>query len=383
MSKPIKRTLIIAIILIVAGLIIWPRLNSSKAGNDKGQLAGNEKGPKSGAGGPGGPGGPITVNVVVVQAQPLSNVIQSNGTLLANEEVDIRSEISGIIQKINFKEGQKVQKGQLLASLNDDELQAQAARLEYTIKLNKEVEYRQQQLLEREAISRQEYDIALADLNTVKADLQRVKAQIARYYIRAPFTGEIGLRYVSEGSYVSPTTQIASMQDIDRVKIEFTVPEKYSDLVQRGDSITFSVRGNERKYKAHVYAIESKIDLATRSLRVRAIAPNPDRTLIPGSYARIELTLERIPDAVLIPSEALIPELQGQKVYLLKGGRAIPSRVKTGIRTSREVQVTEGVSPRDSLIVTGLLQVKDSAQVKVKDVKTSETYKPLDRKQSE
>jgi membrane fusion protein (multidrug efflux system) len=132
-----------------------------------------------------------------------------------------------------------------------------------------------------------------------------------------------------------------------------------------------------------VYAIESKIDLATRSLRVRAIAPNPDRTLIPGSYARIELTLERIPDAVLIPSEALIPELQGQKVYLLKGGRAIPSRVKTGIRTSREVQVTEGVSPRDSLIVTGLLQVKDSAQVKVKDVKTSETYKPLDRKQSE
>ena len=321
--------------------------------------------------------------MVVVQAQPLSNVIQSNGTLLANEEVDIRSEISGIIQKINFKEGQKVQKGQLLASLNDDELQAQAARLEYTIKLNKEVEYRQQQLLEREAISRQEYDIALADLNTVKADLQRVKAQIARYYIRAPFTGEIGLRYVSEGSYVSPTTQIASMQDIDRVKIEFTVPEKYSDLVQRGDSITFSVRGNERKYKAHVYAVESKIDLATRSLRVRAISPNPDRTLIPGSYARIELTLERIQDAVLVPSEALIPELQGQKVYLLKGGRAIPSRVKTGIRTPREVQVTEGVSPRDSLIVTGLLQVKDSAQVKVKDVKTSETYKPLDRKQSE
>ncbi len=375
MSKPVKRTLIIAIILIVAGLIIWPRLNSSKAGN--------EKGPRSGAaaGGPGGPGGPVSVNVVVVQPQPLNNVIQSNGTVLANEEVEVRSEISGIIQRIYFREGQKVQKGQLLVTLNDDELQAQAARLEYTIKLNQEVEYRQQQLLEREAISRQEYDIALADLNTVKADLQRVKAQIARYYIRAPFSGETGLRYVSEGSYVSPTTQIVSMQDIDRVKIEFTVPEKYSDLVQRGDSITFSVRGAERKYKAQVYAVESKIDLATRSLRVRALAPNPDRTLIPGSFARIGLTLERIPDAILVPSESLIPELQGQKVYLLKGGRAIPARVKTGIRTPREIQITEGVDVSDSLIVTGLLQIKDSARIKVRDVKTSETYKPLQQKE--
>lgn len=372
MSKPVKRTLIIAIVLVVAALIIVPRLGASKADNPKAAA-----GAPGGGGGPGGPGGPVSVNVVVVQPQPLSNVIQSTGTVLANEEVDIRTEISGIIQKIHFKEGQKVQKGQLLATLNDDELQAQADRLAYTIKLNEQVEYRQKQLLEREAISRQEYDIALADVNTIKADLQRVKAQIARYYIRAPFSGEIGLRYVSEGSYVSPTTQIASMQDIDRVKIEFTVPEKYSDLVQRGDSITFSVRGNERKYKANVYAVESRIDLATRSLRVRAQAGNPDRTLIPGSFAKIELTLNRIDDAVMIPTEALIPELQGQKVYLLKNGRALPSPVKTGIRTAREIQVTEGVSASDSLIVTGLLQLKDSAQVKVRDVKTSRTYKPL------
>jgi len=370
MSKPVKRTLIIVIVLVVAAVIILPRLGASKADNPKAAAGGAP-------GGGGGPGGPVSVNIVVVQPQVLNNVIQSTGTVLANEEVEVRSEISGIIQKIAFKEGQKVQKGQLLASLNDDELQAQAERLAYTVKLNEQVESRQKQLLEREAISRQEYDIALADVNTIKADLQRVRAQIARYYIRAPFSGEIGLRYVSEGSYVSPTTQIASMQDIDRVKIDFTVPEKYSDLVQRGDSITFSVRGNERKYKANVYAVESRIDLATRSLRVRAMARNPDRTLIPGSFAKIELTLNRIPDAVLIPTEALIPELQGQKVYLFKNGRALPSPVKTGIRTSREIQITEGVSPRDSLIVTGLLQIKDSAQVKVRDVKTSETYKPL------
>jgi membrane fusion protein (multidrug efflux system) len=297
--------------------------------------------------------------------------------VLANEEVEVRSEISGIIKKIHFKEGQKVQKGQLLATLNDDELQAQAERLAFTVKLNEQVEYRQKQLLEREAISRQEYDIALADVNTVKADLQRVRAQIARYYIRAPFSGEIGLRYVSEGSYVSPTTQIASMQDIDQVKIDFTVPEKYSDLVQRGDSVSFTVGSADKKYGALVYAVESKIDLNTRSLRVRALADNRKHAIIPGSFAKIELTLERIPNAIMIPTEALIPELQGQKVYLLKGGKAIPSTVKTGIRMSRQIQVTEGVSDQDSIIVTGLLQVKDSAAVKVRDVKTTQTYKPL------
>jgi membrane fusion protein (multidrug efflux system) len=373
MSKPVKRTLIIAIVLVVAALIIVPRLGSSKADNPK-AAAGGAPG---GGGGPGGPGGPVSVNVVVVQPQALNNIIQSNGTVLANEEVEVRSEISGIIKKIHFKEGQKVQKGQLLATLNDDELQAQAERLAFTVKLNEQVEYRQKQLLEREAISRQEYDIALADVNTVKADLQRVRAQIARYYIRAPFSGEIGLRYVSEGSYVSPTTQIASMQDIDQVKIDFTVPEKYSDLVQRGDSVSFTVGGADKKYGALVYAVESKIDLNTRSLRVRALANNRNHTLIPGSFAKIELTLERIQDAIMIPTEALIPELQGQKVYLLKGGKAIPSTVKTGIRQSRQIQVTEGVSEQDSIIVTGLLQVKDSAAVKVRDVKTTQTYKPL------
>jgi membrane fusion protein (multidrug efflux system) len=374
MSKPVKRTLIIAIVLVIAALIILPRLGASKADNPK---AGAGGGAPGGGGGPGGPGGPVAVNVVVVQPQPLNNIIQSNGTVLANEEVEVRSEISGIIKKIHFKEGQKVQKGQLLATLNDDELQAQAERLAFTVKLNEQVEYRQKQLLEREAISRQEYDIALADVNTVKADLQRVRAQIARYYIRAPFSGEIGLRYVSEGSYVSPTTQIASMQDIDQVKIDFTVPEKYSDLVQRGDSVSFTVGGADKKYGALVYAVESKIDLNTRSLRVRALAKNPNHTLIPGSFAKIELTLERIPDAIMIPTEALIPELQGQKVYLLKGGKAISSTVKTGIRMSRQIQVTEGVSSQDSIIVTGLLQVKDSAAVKVRDVKTTQTYKPL------
>ncbi len=368
MNKTTKYALLAVVGLVIVALIIYPRLKPGAADGKKAGPAATGS-----AAGPGGPAaGPVGVDVVVVKAQPLNNTIQATGTILANEEVEIRPEITGKIEKIQFKEGDKVKKGQLLATINDDELQAQAERLAYTIKLNEQVEYRQKQLLQREAISRQEYDIALADVNTIKADLQRVKAQIDKYYIRAPFSGEIGLRYISEGGYVSPTTLIASLQDIDRVKIEFTVPEKYSDQVQKGDSITFSTGSNQRKHRAVVYAVESRIDLATRSLRVRAQAANPDRNLIPGAFARIELILQTIPDAILIPTEALIPELQGQKVYLLKDGKAMPSIVKTGIRTARKIQVTEGVQARDSVIISGLLQVKDSAAVKVRDVKTFE-----------
>jgi membrane fusion protein (multidrug efflux system) len=235
--------------------------------------------------------------------------------------------------------------------------------------LNKDQEFRQKRLLEREAISQQEYDIALNQVNTINAELQQLKAVIARYTIRAPFAGVIGLRYVSEGSYVSPTTQIAFMQDIDKVKIEFTIPEKYAEQVKQGNTITFSVNGRNNQYNGTVYAVEPRIDLSTRSLRIRALSPNLGNELIPGAFARVQLTLQTIDNAIMIPTEALIPELQGQKVFLFKNGVAQSTLVETGIRTERQIQITKGVQPDDSLIVSGLLQLKDSVQVKVRELR--------------
>jgi membrane fusion protein (multidrug efflux system) len=371
MSITVKRGIIAAVLLIIVLMIALPRIGFLKGKDSK-------KGPAtaqaSGApGGPGGGPGNVSVDVMVVKTQKLDNKIQSTGTILANEEVELRSEISGKISQIFFKEGDKAKKGQVLVRINDDELQAQLKRLEYNLQLNKDQEYRQKRLLEREAISQQEYDIALNQVNTINAELQQLKAVIARYTIRAPFNGVIGLRYVSEGSYVSPTAQIAFMQDIDRVKIEFSVPEKYAEQVKEGNKIQFTINGKDKPYEGTVYAVEPRIDLATRSLRIRATSPNPQRELIPGAFAKVQLTLQTIDDALLIPTEALIPELQGQKVFLYKNGVAKSIPVETGIRTERQIQITKGVQPNDSVIVTGLLQIKDSTQVKVRSLKANET----------
>jgi membrane fusion protein, multidrug efflux system len=177
---------------------------------------------------------------------------------------------------------------------------------------------------------------------------------------------------VSAGSYVSPSSQIAFMQDIDPVKIEFSVPEKYAGQVKAGNKIQFTINGVAKQYQGIVYAVEPRIDLATRSLRIRATSPNPDRELLPGAFAKVQLTLNTIDDAVMIPTEALIPELQGQKVFLYKNGVAKSFPVETGIRTERKIQITKGVQVNDSLIITGLLQLKDSMQVNVREIKNNE-----------
>jgi membrane fusion protein (multidrug efflux system) len=365
MSRTAKIIVFLSIGLVIVILLVYPRLGFLKADAKKGgsqPSKGEAAGPRAGG------GGPMTVDAVVLKAEPLNNKVLSTGTVMANEQVDIRSEISGKITGLYFKEGQAVKKGQLLIQVNQDELQAQRQKLEYSIKLNETQEFRQKKLLEKEAISQQEYDIVLTQLNSIRADLQQLKAQIAKYAIRAPFEGVIGLRQVSVGSYISPTTLVASMQDIDPVKIDFSISERYAALLKRGDKITFTINGETqgKQFEGEVYAIEPSIDLATRSVKVRALSPNKEGKLIPGAFARVELTVGTIENALLIPTEALVPTVKGQTVYLYKNGLARELPVKTGIRTERQIQIIEGVQVNDSLIVTGLLQLKDSTQVSVK-----------------
>jgi membrane fusion protein (multidrug efflux system) len=375
MSKTLKIVLIGAVLLIVVAMVAVPKMGILKGedGPKKGSGAATATAP--GGGGAGRGPGSVAVDVMVVKSETLNNQIQSTGTIMANEEVELRSEINGKISQIYFNEGDRVKKGQLLVRINDDEQQAQLKRLEYNIKLNQDQEFRQKRLLEKEAISQQEYDIVLTQLNSSNAELQQLRAVIAKYSIRAPFDGIIGLRYVSAGSYVSPSSQIAFMQDIDPVKIEFSVPEKYAGQVKAGNKIQFTINGIDKQYEGNVYAVEPRIDLATRSLRIRATSPNPERELLPGAFAKVQLTLQTIDDAVMIPTEALIPELQGQKVFLYKNGLAKSFPVETGIRTERKIQITKGVQINDSLIITGLLQLKDSMQVKVRDLRTNEAPK--------
>ncbi|MEW5797799.1 MAG: efflux RND transporter periplasmic adaptor subunit [Bacteroidota bacterium] len=310
-------------------------------------------------------GSAMMVNGVILKPQPLDNVVRSSGTVLASESVDLIAEAAGRIEKILFKEGAHVQKNDLLVKINDDDLQAQLKKTELQIQLAVEQEKRQKQLYEISGISQEQYDIAVNQVNTLKADRDNLVSMIRKREIRAPFDGRIGLRYVSEGSYVSQTTRIASMQKIDLLKVDFSIPEKYSTQVAAGDVVQFNSEETKMKFSGKLYAIEPKIDPTTRTLQLRALVDNKNESILPGSYVQIELRLKQISDALMVPTQAVIPVLKGQSVFVQKNGIAVSVPVKTGIRTASAVQITEGLSAGDTIITTGLMQLRSGVPVVV------------------
>jgi len=312
-----------------------------------------------------GAGGPLAVKAYVVAPSTLDDRIIVTGTVSPNEQVDLQSEVPGKITRILFKEGTVVKKGALLVKINDADLRAQLQRAIYRKELAEAKESRQRILREKQAISQAEYDIALNELHTSDAEIDLIRAQIEKTEIRAPFAGVIGLRYVSEGGYVSPTTRIASLHSVNPVKIDFSVPEKYYSLVRRGSRITFSVQGAERKQTGTVYAVEPRIDQTTRTLQVRAISENSDGEIFPGAFAEVSLVLKSDGDALLVPAEAVVPELEGASVFVSKDGKAEVRKVGVGARTEKSVQITAGLAPGDTVITTGILQMRPGSSLKI------------------
>lgn len=308
----------------------------------------------------------IPVEIVVLQPRYLENTIETTGSLLADEEIELRSEISGRVVGLYFQEGKPVRKGDLLMKINDRDLIAQLTRKELEEKLAQDEEKRARKLLSVEGISQEEYDRILNKVQLLQAEEEELKAEIAKTEIFAPFDGVIGLRSVSEGGYVSPSMLAATLQDIDPIKVEFSVPEKYVGLLKVNLPVKATIGGLDSVYTGAVYAVESKIDRSTRTIRARATIPNRDRSLIPGSFARIELTLEQIADAIVIPSQAIVPQLDGDRVYVVRDGKAAFIPVQTGVRMSSELQITNGLQAGDSLILTGLLQISDGKAVQAR-----------------
>lgn len=349
-----KRILIVIGVLVVLALLAIPKIQSLNQGDSSQDTTENERA--------------LSVDVHLVEPQTFENKIFSTGTLLANEDVEIRSEISGKIVELSIEEGQLVEKGDLLIKTNDSELQAQLKQAEYRINLAEVRERRQKQLLERGGISQEQYDATLNELNVLKAERDLIKAQIDKTEIYAPFDGVVGLRNVSNGSYITPTTQIATFQSINPIKVEFSIPERYAGVVQQGNRLNFNVQGQEDDFEAQIYAIEPRINTQTRTLTMRALADNPEGNLLPGAFANIELVLEEIEDALMIPAISVIPELEGQKVFMLKDGVVQDQSISTGIRTESTVQVTEGLAPGDTVLTTGLLQVRNGMDIKVGEI---------------
>ena len=347
------KNLVIAIIVIALGGMIAYRITKNKAESDKG----NDKSGKK-------PATPVTF--YVVKGQDFSNTISLSGSIEANEQIEIRSEVSGIVENIAFTEGSSVTKGQVLFKVNDIELRAQLAQAKTKESLASENERRAKLLLQKEAISQEEYDIASADYRTAKAQTQLIQAQIGKTTVRAPFSGKIGLRSISPGTYVTPTTLIAKLVSTNPLKITFSIPEKYATEISKNNTITFTVPNVKETFTAKIYALEPAIEATTRTLQIRALTDNSNGKLLPGIFANIELPLKNIKDAIIIPTEAIVPVQDGKKVFIANNGKAKEVKVETLTRTDKAVVITSGLKIGDTVLTSGVMSLKDEADIKVK-----------------
>jgi len=359
MKKTSKLIIVGLVALVIALIIIIPRYSGSGSSSTDavGQASTQQEADRR-----------LAVRAQVMESQDFNNRINSTGTVLADEGVTLMPEVSGRVTALHFREGDVVRQGALLVKINDSELQAELRRAEYRRNLASIREQRYASLMERNATAQAEYDTALNELNVIEAEMKLINARIQQTEIRAPFDGIIGLRNISTGSYITPQTYIAEIQKVDKVKVDFSIPERYAGLVQRGQSFSFKRQGSENTYTGEVYAVQPRIEQDTRTLRLRGIAGNDDRLLLPGAFVEIEIALRSITDAVLAPSESIIPEMGGQSVFVYKEGKAERRQVEIGIRTDRRVHVTEGLSPGDTLLTTGMLQIRPGMNVRIAEI---------------
>jgi membrane fusion protein (multidrug efflux system) len=348
-----KKALPYLLLLLVAGLLVWLKMTVFK----KEEMTG---------GGPavGGKRPPVPVTVQVVRSEAMGKNLFATGTVLPNEAAELRPEVSGKIVQLLIEEGSEVKAGQLLAKLNDAELQAQLAKARIEERFATETENRQKRLLNAQAISQEAYDDALRRLETLRADIQFLEAQIAKTEIRAPFDGVLGLKKVSLGSLVTPNDVLVTVLQTRTVKIECSVPEKYAAELHRGDRIQFTLEGSPETFSSSISLIAPGIDETNRSLLMRAVCPNPRGSLRPGAFVRVSLSLRETAGNLMVPTEAIVPVLKGKQVFVVRNATAQAVDVQTGLRDAARIQVLGGLQDGDSVVVTGVMNLRPGTPVK-------------------
>ena len=307
----------------------------------------------------------LNVRAVVLSQQGLTDGIFVSGSLVPDEEVNLSFESSGKITDIFFKEGTHVEKGELLAKINDAPLQADLRKKQAQVKLMQDRLFRAKALLEKEAVSKEAFQEAEANLAALEAEIEGVEAQIEQTELRAPFSGIIGLRQVSVGAYATTTTEVATLTKTAPLKVEFNVPERYAGMLPEGTELTFTAEGDLTTRHAKVYASDSRVDPETRTFAIRAIYPNTDGKLIPGRYVNVNLVTQRFDNTLAVPSEAIVSEMGIDKVFVCKNGNAQPVEIAKGLRTDAMVQVLRGLVPGDTVITSGTMQLRSGQKVVV------------------
>ena len=255
-------------------------------------------------------------------------------------------------------------KGALWLRLNDADLQSQLLKSKSQVSLSEQKLDRLKKILLINGVSKEEVEIQENELNSLKADQAFILAQLAKTNITAPFNGVIGLKNISEGSFVNSNTPIASLVQMQPVFIEFSVPEKYSNLFASGIDVKFGNDNSDEEYSAKIYALEPQIDEATKTLKARATYSGNEK-FYPGTFVKVFANLGETQNAIMVPTQCLIPTLKGQKLFVCKGGVANEVMVKIGVRTDEKVQITEGLAIGDTVITTGLLAMKKEVPLKL------------------
>lgn len=345
-------------VLLVFSFLFFPAMLLSCGGSDK----------KAETAAPPKPPVP-KVEGYIVKTMLISDVAELPGSIIANETTEIHPEISGRLVYLNINEGRTVGKGALLAKIFDGDLQAQLKKLHVQLAVAEQTVKRMGELLKIGGVSQQEYDLSVLQVNTIRADMDIVRTNISRTEIRAPFSGSLGLKNVSTGAYITPATTLTTIRQNSQLKLDFTLPEKFTNSIKVGQLVDFTVDGNPKKYSARVMATETGLEENTRSMNIRAIITNNDGQLLPGIFAKVISDFNADPNGLMIPSQAILPQARGKKVVLYNSGKALFSDVTTGIRDSSMVQIITGLKAGDTIITTGLMGIKPDAKIELSKIK--------------
>ncbi|MCF6406411.1 efflux RND transporter periplasmic adaptor subunit [Chitinophaga filiformis] len=303
----------------------------------------------------------IPVDGKVLQFDSLREQMQISGTLSARQEVNIMSELSRKIITVYAEEGREVAAGALLFKLDDADLLAQLEQYEQQEHLALLNERRLKDLIDHQAALQQDYDQAFTNLKVIRAQITQLKVMIGKTYLRAPFSGRIGLVNVHKGALVTPGQPLANLEDNSSIKVDFYIPEKYSRQFETGQTVTFHVESSPKSYQAHITAQESRLNSDSRNLLIRAVATNKEQDLIPGQSARITVDLNSAANALLVPGNVLLPSAQGYSIYIARNGKAQLQSVQTGERNADNIHVTTGLQPGDTIITSNILRLSPGA----------------------
>ena len=352
-----KRTLarlavVLTIAAVIGGLVASKLIPASKKASEKKK----KKGSKTKE---------VLVTTWEVEPETITDALSTVGTLKADESIAIQNEVPGKVVRIGFEEGERVERNQMLLQMRRDPLEAEleVKRQEKAL-VETQIE-RQRKVLEKGGISQQEFDVTQNRLQVLEAEMDRIRAELDKTTVRAPFDGIVGLRSVSQGAILTQGTEVAELSKLDPIELDFTVPERYADHIETGTSVRFRVHNSNAIHEATIDAIEPKLDAGNRVLHVRARTDNPERRLRPGSFAQVRVVVGTIDEALTVPSVAVITSGDRKSVWVSENGKAKKQNVEIGIRTENRVQITEGLEAGDTVVVTGRQNVQPGAKLKV------------------